>query len=98
VGGLEMFQKLILTTNPVTEGSATALIEVGGDANDVAITTLDGEYHAVEEFEAALNETMSAPHRGIYNDKIWGFFPMTLPDAHTLLEALMEALQVAKEA
>lgn len=88
-----MFQKLILTANPVTKGPATALIEVGGKEDDIAITTLDGEYHTVEEFEAALEETI----RDVSIDKIYNFFPMTLPDARVLIELLMEALKAAEE-
>ncbi|GAG99946.1 unnamed protein product [marine sediment metagenome] len=83
-----------MTTNPVTEAPATALIEVGGAEKEVAITTLDGLYETVEEFEAALEATVTD---GADTDKIYNFFPMTLPDARALTEALTEALQAAKE-
>jgi len=83
-----VFQKLILISNPVTEAPATALIEVASRYDAVAITTLDGEYHTIEEFDDALNETI----RDKTVDKIYNFFPMTLPDIHALVEALTEVL------
>uniref|UniRef100_A0A6M3MDJ1 Uncharacterized protein n=2 Tax=viral metagenome TaxID=1070528 RepID=A0A6M3MDJ1_9ZZZZ len=105
------YEKLIVTTNPVDEEKTTAFIEVLGDANDIAITTLEGEYHTVEEFEAAFekikayfNKTISALDKMTgANDrdeaviKWWTFFPMTLPDARALTEALMEVIQAAED-
>jgi len=90
-----LFKKLIVTTNPVTEAAATVLIEVGGVMKDVAITTLDGEYGTVEEFVAALEATGTS---GADIDKIYNFFPMTLPDVYALIQALRDAATAAEEA
>lgn len=92
-----MFQKLIVTTNPVTEGPVTALIEVGLNTQDLAITTLDGEYHTAQEFEDALEDSMQVTEGGEVVGNIFNFFPMTLPDAHALRGALTEALEAAEE-
>lgn len=92
-----MFQKLIVTTNPVTEGPVTALIEVGANTEDLAITTLDGEYHTAQEFENALEDAMQVTEGGEVVGAIFNFFPMTLPDAHAFREALTEALEAAEE-
>lgn len=93
-----MFQKLIVTTNPVTDGPVTALIEVGANTEDLAITTLDGEYHTAQEFEASLEDAMQVTEGGEAVGNIFNFFPMTLPDAYALREALTEALEAAEEA
>ena len=88
-----MFKNLIVTTNPVTEAPATVLIEVGGAMKDIAITTLDGEYGTVEEFEAALEATINSGA----GDTIYNFFPMTLPDVYALIQALRDAATAAEE-
>jgi len=90
-----MFKKIILTSNPVTEAAATVLVEVGGVMNDIAITTLDGLYETVEEFEVALEATIA---RGATVDTIYNFFPMTLPDVYALIQALRDAATATEEA
>jgi len=93
-----MFRKLIVTTNPVTEGPVTALIEVSADAEDLAVTTLDGEYSTAQEFEDALEDSIKATEGGEVVGNIFNFFPMTLPDVYALVEALREAAEAAEEA
>jgi len=88
-----MFKKLITMSNPVTEAPATVLVEVGSVTMDVAVTTLDGRYEAVEEFGAALEAAATGA-----SDKIFNFFPMTLPDVHVLIQVLRDAAAAAEEA
>ena len=93
-----MFQKLIVTTNPVTDGPVTALIEVGSNTEDLAITTLDGEYPTAQEFEDALEDAIQATEAGEVVGAVFNFFPMTLLGAYALYDALTEALEAAEEA
>lgn len=94
----KMFQKLIVTTNPITEGPVTALIEVSADAKDLAITTLDGEYGTAQEFEDALEDAIQATEGGEVVGSMFNFFPMTLLGAYALYGALTEAFEATEEA
>jgi len=93
-----MFQKLIVTTSPITEGPVTALIEISAYAKDLAITTLDGEYPTIQEFEDALEDAIQAADGDEDLGAVFNFFPMTLLGAYALYGALTEALEAAEEA
>lgn len=54
----------------------------------VSIESIEGEYSSRDDFDNA---------SGIGEDKIHNFLPMKLPDAHTLVEVLNEALAASEE-
>jgi len=89
---MEVFQKLIVTTNPITEGPSTIIVETNKTGSDFAITTLEGEYKTVEEFEAALDDSIQTTMSGKVG-AMFNFFPMKMPDAYALYGVLAEALE-----
>ncbi|MCK4697337.1 MAG: hypothetical protein KAT53_03415 [Dehalococcoidia bacterium] len=90
---MEVFQKLIVTTNSITEGPITVIVETSKTGSDFAITTLEGEYKTVEEFEAALDDSIQATMNGKDPGAIFNFFPMKIHDAYALYGVLAEALE-----
>jgi len=90
---MEMFQKLIVTTNPITKTPVTALVETSKTGSDFAITTLEGEYKTVEEFEAALEDSIQATESGQDVGAIFNFFSMEMDDAYALYRILAEVLE-----
>ena len=91
------YSKSFTITGAITVEPVTILIEyVEADGfKGVSIESLEGEYDSTEEFENAYRRVVE--DMKVDEEKIYNFLPMTLPDAHRLMDTLNEAIAISKE-
>ncbi len=91
------YSKSFTITGAITVEPVTILIEyVEADGfKGVSIESLEGEYDSTEEFENAYRRVVE--DMKVDEEKIYNFLPMTLPDAHRLMDTLNEAIVASTE-
>jgi len=91
------YSKSFTTTGAITSEPVTILVEyIEADGfKGVSIESLEGKYDSTEEFEKAYRHIIEKTEVG--EDKIYNFLPMTLLDAHRLMDKLNEALAASEE-
>jgi len=90
------YSKSFTITGAITVEPVTILIEYveAEGFKGVSIESLEGEYDSTEEFENAYRRVVKDK---VDEEKIYTFLPMTLPDAHRLMDTLNEAIAASME-
>jgi len=81
------YSKVFTVTNVISGEPVTVLVEACGPENAIAISTLEGEYSSMDEFEMEYRHPRN-------RDKVKNFLPVTVIGARRIADSLNEALQV----
>lgn len=82
------YSKIFTVTNVISGKPVTFLVEARGPNNAIAISTLEGEYYSMDEFDMEYKHPRNS-------NKIKNFIPLTVIGAQKILDSLNEAIQAS---